>query len=212
MARLTSGLSPVKIMLPLLFAFLPLSGLFSQPAWTESTVRTLDKAYLTTGSVEFTASPEKLWQILTDYRRADTWLVRGLDNPSGWKYPTYIRAVQFYPEEPAMEIHYGLRFFGFLERDDLSIKFAIRESRKNRRNSITLTLTEEYPFVTEGEYILSLEETAGGGARMTYSVRTKLPPLIRTLLPKGLYTDNVRYFIGQMIENLHERSSLPLNP
>jgi hypothetical protein len=111
-----------------------------------------------------------------------------------------------------MEIQYGLRFLGILERNDLSIRFAIREVREGGVNSLILTLTEEYPFVTEGEYILSLKKARTGNTQVNYSVRTKLPTLIRTFLPKGLYTDNIRYFIGQMIENLHERSSLPLNP
>lgn len=206
---------PWKPLTLLWLLFLLAPGLAAQPAepvWTEATILTEDKAYLTTGTIEFSAPPEKLWQILTDYHRADLWLVRGLDSPAGWKYPTYVRWVNFFPDEPAMEIHYGLRFFGFLERNDLSIRFAIRESRENGWYRLTLTLTEEYPFVSEGEYILSLGKSPAGATVMAYSVRTKLPPLIRTFLPKGLYTDNIRYFLGQMIGNLHERSTLPLNP
>ena len=206
------GFPPGRIFIPLLLSLLPLSALPAQTDWTMSTTLTEDKAYLTVGSIEFSASPEKLWQVLTDYERADAWLVRGLDTPAGWKYPTYIQAVQFSPEVPAMEIHYGLRFFGFLDRDDLSIVFAIRENRIQDRYRLVLTLTEEYPFVTEGEYTLTLEESGGGTTRMDYMIRTKLPPLIRTFLPKGLYNDNVRYFIGQMMVNLHERSTRPLNP
>ena len=204
---------PVRsFLLSLCLVLLPAPFLGAQPTWTETTRLTDDKAYLTTGIIEFSTPPERLWQILTDYDRADTWLVRGLDSPAGWKYPTYIQSVYFYPAEQAMEIQYGLRFLGILERNDLSIRFAIREVREGGVNSLILTLTEEYPFVTEGEYILSLEKTARGETLVNYSVRTKLPPLVRTLLPKGLYTDNIRYFIAQMIENLYERSSLPLNP
>jgi hypothetical protein len=201
-----------KFLILLWMVLLPVPVLVAQPTWTETTRLTDDKAYLTTGIIEFFTPPDRLWQILTDYERADTWLVRGLDSPAGWKYPTYIQSVHFYPAEQAMEIQYGLRFLGILERNDLSIRFAIREVRDGGVNSLILTLTEEYPFVTEGEYILSLKKARTGNTQVNYSVRTKLPTLIRTFLPKGLYTDNIRYFIGQMIENLHERSSLPLNP
>lgn len=200
-----------RTILPLLLLLaLPLAG---ETRWTETTEETADKAYLTTGRLILETGIEPLWAIITDYDHMASWLIRGLDAPEGWKHPTYIQEILLYPDWPALEILYGVRIFGILDKDDLSAVFSIREEKEIRKRRLILTLTREYPLVKEGIYTIELTDAEDTETtEILFSIRTKLPALIRLLLPRKVYNSNVRYFLSHFIENLEERSRQPLNP
>ena len=166
---------------------------------------TTDKDYLSTGRITMKGELEEFWQILTDYDGLSSWLPKGLDSPDGGKRPVFIQGILFHPEWPALELLYGIRFLGFLNRDNISVVFAIEEEQTPQTRRLSLTLTRKFSFLSEANYTITLSSgRAPGITEALFSVRTKLPSLVRFFLPWELYKEMAHYFMERVIENLAE--------
>ena len=124
---------------PLLLALLLVSPLFGEVKWSQKTEKTEDKAYATQGQAFLSAPPDVIWQEVTKYDELGEWMTKGLDQPENWTQPTYIQQIIGYPDLPAAEIIYGIKLFGFIDKENLSVVFAIQEDAALKKLRLELT-------------------------------------------------------------------------
>jgi hypothetical protein len=192
----------MKFALFLCLFILPLTLFaFSEP----KTVYTEDRAYVTSGEIDFDLTLEEVGTVLLQFNRYSEWAFQGMQgvDKESEGLIAYFTEVEYSAESGLFYVTFDLNLIWPFGKKGNVIKFkpVQKFDREGQLRAIALVPQLGTRMVQSASVLFRLDESPGGST-ISYEARVKLTPFLDFFFSLRSYKKNFEWYVFKMTDNL----------